>query len=127
MVTQMWVPKTGRWRYELVSPNLETPMKHLLLCITLVSLIAAGATSAWGARHPKVATAEAKITAISKDSITVQSGKASHTYKISSQTTIHVDGRKAEAKDLKKGMHADVTTSQLDVNTASAIEASNPS
>ena len=70
---------------------------------------------------------ETTISAISKDSISVKSGQATHTYKISSQTTIHVDGRKADAKDLKKGMHAEITASQLDVNTASAIEATNPS
>jgi hypothetical protein len=104
------------------------PMKHLLLCITLLSFLAACTVPAHAYRRPGAKTSsEAKITAVSGDSITVQNGKASHTYKISSQTTIHVDGRKADHKDLKKGMHAEVTTSQLDPNTASAIEASNAS
>lgn len=102
-------------------------MKHLLLCLTLLCLLSAGPTPAFAARRPKKVNTETTISAISKDSISVKSGQATHTYKISSQTTIHVDGRKADAKDLKKGMHAEITASQLDVNTASAIEATNPS
>jgi len=99
-------------------------LKHLLPCIALLCLLAVGTAPANAARRQRKVTAETTISAISKDSISIKSGHATHTFKISSQTAIHVDGMKAEAKDLKKGMHAEVTTSQLDPNTASAIEAS---
>jgi hypothetical protein len=99
-------------------------MKTLLLCITFLCLLAMG-TSPAHAR--KKVHADATITAVSSDSITVKTGHATHHYKITSQTLIHVDGTKAVAKDLKKGMHAAVTASQIDASTASAIEASNGS
>jgi len=99
-------------------------MKNLLLCITILCLLAVGTVPA---HARKKVHADATITAVSDNSISVKTGHAAHTYKITSQTLIRVDGRKVTAKDLKKGMHAAVTASQIDVNTASAIDASNGS
>jgi hypothetical protein len=65
-----------------------------------------------------------KITAVSGTSITVQASKKKQTYKISTATVIHLDGSKVQPSELKKGMHAEVTVSQLDPNAASMIEAS---
>ena len=96
-------------------------MKTLLLCITFLCVLAVGT----GPAHArKKVNAAATIIAVSDNSISVKTGHATHTYKISSQTAIHVDGAKAAAKDLKKGMHAAVTSSQLDASAASAIDAS---
>ncbi len=101
-------------------------MKRLILCITLLSLSFAGINSANAARHRKIFKTETTISAVSSTSISLKSGSATHIYKISSHTVIHVDGVKAEAKDLQKGMRAEVTTSQLEPGTASAVEASRP-
>ena len=98
-------------------------MKYLLLCITFLCLLAAG-TGPVQASHKKKVRTEATITAVSNNSISVKSGHATHTFKISGQTTIHVDGLKVTAKDLKKGMHAEVTASLIAPGAASAIEAS---
>ena len=107
--------------------NLPNPMKHLLLCLTLLCLLVAGVTPANAARHRKIVKTESTITAVSGHSISVKTGSAHHTYKISSQTAIHLNGAKASAKDLKKGMHAEITASQLAPGAASAIEASSGS
>lgn len=96
-------------------------MKPLLLLITLLCLLVDGTIPANAQNHIKTS---ASIVAVSKKSISVKSGHLTHTYKISTTTAIHLDGRKVNAKDLRKGMHADVTVSQLDPTTASAIEAS---
>ena len=101
-------------------------MKHLLLCNTVLCLFILGNTPAHAARHRKIIKTETTITAVSNTSISLKSGGATHTYKISSKTTIYLDGMKVGASDLKKGMHAEVTMSQLDPNTASAIEAGRP-
>jgi hypothetical protein len=100
-------------------------MKNLLLCITFLCLLAVGTVPAHAKK--KLVHADATITAVSDNSISVKTGHAAHTYKITSQTLIHVDGTKATAKDLKKGMHAAVTASQLDASVASAVDASNGS
>src|SRR5207253_689883 len=97
-----------------------TSMKHLLFCITLLCLLVAGASPAQG----KVFKTDSRITAISKNRISVKVGHAKHSYKITSQTLIQLDGIKVNARALKKGMHADVTPSQIDRNTAVSIEAS---
>ena len=94
-------------------------MKQILLCIALALFLPTNPASA------KRIDSAGKITAVSKSSVTVKIGRAAHTYKISSTTAIHLDGRKVDAKDLHKGMHADVTVSQLDPTAASAIEARN--
>jgi hypothetical protein len=98
-------------------------MKHLLLCITVLYLLIVGTSPAQG----KNFKTDSRITAISKDSISVKVGHATHSYKITTQTLIQLDGAKAHHGDLKKGMHAEVTASQIDRNTAVAIEASSGS
>jgi uncharacterized membrane protein YqgA involved in biofilm formation len=96
-------------------------MKHLFLCITILCLLVVGTSPAHAFRT------DSRITAISKTHVSVKIGHATHSYKITSQTLIHLDGTNVHAKSLRKGMHADVTKSQLDPNTASAIEASSGS
>ena len=98
-------------------------MKHLLLCATLLCFLVAGTSLAQG----KNFKTDSRIIAISKDSISVKLGHAHHSYKITSQTGITLDGVKVRPKALHKGMHADVTPSQIDRNTAVAIEASSGS
>ena len=102
-------------------------MKHTLLFICLLSFVpleSAPAKGAKSAKSVKVNASGAKITLVSGTSISVEMGKSTHTYKISGQTQIHLDGRKTSANDLRKGMRADVTASQLDPDTAIIIEAS---
>jgi hypothetical protein len=98
-------------------------MKPLLPGITLLCLLLVGASPAQG----RVFRTDSHITAISKERISVKVGHAKHSYKITSQTLIELDGRKVGPKALRKGMHADVTASQIDRNTAIAIEASSGS
>ena len=98
-------------------------MKNLMFCISLVCLLALGTIPAIGAKRKKLIKSEAQISAVSSDSISVKVGHAVHSYKIDGHTVIHVDDKKANAKDLKKGMHAEVTESQLAPGTASSIEA----
>ena len=100
-------------------------MKHLLLSIALMFLVPVNPAFAKKPKGVKVHASGGKITAVSANSISVQVSKTTDTYKISAATLIHLDGRKAGAGDLKKGMHAEVTASQLDPGAASAIEASN--
>ena len=104
----------------LANLTLRT-MKRLLLCIALAFLLPLNIASA--KRSKRIDSGE-KITAVSGSSITVKAGSAPQIFKISGNTVIHLDGRKVTAKDLHKGMHAQVTPSQLDPTTASAIEAS---
>jgi hypothetical protein len=96
-------------------------MKRPLLCIALLFLFVAGTVPATS--EAKSFRAESHITAVSPHSITVVLGHAQRSYKITGQTEIHVNGRKAGAQELKKGMQADVTASQIDPNVAIKIEA----
>ena len=100
-------------------------MKTTLLLVCLLSLVLLNTAPAKGVKYAKAHASSPTITAVSADSISVVAAKVAHTYKITSQTAIHIDGVKAGAKDLKKGMHAAVTTGQLDPNTAMAVEATN--
>lgn len=98
-------------------------MKHFLLSIPLLCFLVAGTPPAQG----KNFQTDSRIADISKNRISVKLGHAHHSYKITSQTSIQLDGVKVHARALKKGMHADVTASQLDRNTAVAIAASSGS
>jgi hypothetical protein len=100
-----------------MNTQLSSSMKYLLLCVTLLCLLVVGTSPAHAFRT------DSRITAISKNHIAVKIGRATHSYKITSQTLIRLDGMKVHAGALKKGMHADVTRSQLDPTTASAIDA----
>ena len=96
-------------------------MRLLLLGITLLCFLVAGTSPAHAFKT------DSRITAISKERISVKLGHAHHSYKITSQTVITLDGVKVHPKALRKGMHADVTASQIDRNTAVAIAASSGS
>ena len=72
----------------------------------------------------KIHASEATITSVSSDSISVGNGKSSQSYKISGSTQIRLDGRRVSANELRSGMRADVTASQLDPGSAMSIEAS---
>jgi len=94
-------------------------MKNLLLCITLLCLLVAGTIPANG----KTFRTESRITQVSAHSISVNVGHAKHTYKITGETAIRLDGRKASARELRKGMAAEVTASQINPKIAIEIEA----
>jgi len=96
-------------------------MKHPLLCIPLLALFVAVSIPA--TVEAKTFRTESHITKVSDHSITVELGHAKHTYKITAETQIHVDGKLAKAKALHKGMPADVTTSQINPKLALTIEA----
>lgn len=103
-------------------------MKRTLVLLSLLSLMLLHDAPAKGKAKKtpppiKVHASGAKISAVSTDSISVETGKSSQTYKISGSTHIHLDGRKVSANDLRKGMRADVTSSQLDPDSAMSIEA----
>jgi hypothetical protein len=99
-------------------------MKHSLLLVCLLSIFLFSPASGRVVKGAKVHASGAKITAVSANSISVLTGKSTHTYKISGQTLIEVDGRKAGANALHKGMLAEVTPSSLDPGTAMSVEAS---
>lgn len=71
----------------------------------------------------KVHASGARITDVSATSITVKEAKKVRTYQIGKLTSIKVDGNKAGAQALRKGMFVNVTTSQLDAGMARSIEA----
>jgi len=96
-------------------------MKNILLCIVLTFCLCTNFAFA----KRKHINASATITAVSPTSITVKTGTVSQTYKVSANTLVHVDGRKAALNELHKNMHAEVTVSQLDPTAVSAIEARN--
>ena len=100
-------------------------MKHSFLRRMLLSLFLIAIAPAIS--MAKVFKTESRIVVVSPHSITVAIGHAKHSYKITKETAIHVDGVKAGAKALKKGMHAEVTDSLLSPRTAASIEAQHPS
>jgi outer membrane receptor protein involved in Fe transport len=103
-------------------------MKHSFLTAFTVALglffLSPAPQASARVRSVKVNASGAKITAVSATSISVQTAKTTQTYKISAATLIHMDGRKASASELQKGMRANVTASQLDPGAAASIEAS---
>jgi hypothetical protein len=108
-------------------------MKRTLLLLALISLMPlhdAPAKNKGGGKKPgkkpepiKIHASESKITSVSSDSISVGNGKTSQSYKISGSTQIRLDGRRVSANELRSGMRADVTASQLDPGSAMSIEA----
>ncbi|MEI6561869.1 MAG: hypothetical protein WCO68_07275 [Verrucomicrobiota bacterium] len=65
------------------------------------------------------------ISSISADSITVNTGKSTQTYKIDKHTQLMFDGKKVPMSDLKAGMRVMVTP-DFDGKTASAINGGAP-
>ncbi len=98
-------------------------MKNLLLAIAILTSFLAGSTRVEAARR-KVIRTESIITAVSPASITVKLGSHHRTFRITGNTEIHLDGTKVGAGKLRRGMHAEVTVSQLDPVAARAVEAS---
>src|SRR4051794_38403593 len=72
--------------------QFPTPMKHLLLFTTLLCIFVTGTSFVDGAERFRT---DSHIIAVSKRSITVETGRAKRTYKITSQTEIKLDDRKA--------------------------------
>lgn len=106
-------------------------MKRTLILLSILSLMPLNDAPAKGrapGKRPapiKIDAGDETITAVSSDSITVGTAKSksSQTYKISGITQIHLDGRKVSTNDLRSGMRAIVTPSQLDPGSAMSIEA----
>ena len=114
------------------------------LILTILPLVIASFSLHAGAPKPRLNTFEAKITAVGKDSVTVQTGRNAglkvtgadpdkatqdsgpsniKTYKITTFTAITVNGLKSDASALKTGMIVDVKQG-ADPSTAASIDAS---
>ena len=71
----------------------------------------------------KINASASKITKVGGDSITIEYSKTDTTYKMSSETQISVDGKRARSADLKPGMHVEIGTSSLHPNLLLSIQA----
>ena len=83
-------------------------------------------------KHPtpvpeKVNASGAKITKVGGNSITVEYSKTSTTYTMSNETLVTIDGNRSRPADLKPGMHAEVTASNLTRGLLLSIQASSNS
>ncbi len=99
-------------------------------CILLTSPDAAsakgGTTGKPKAKHvpEKVNASGSKISTVSGDSITIEYSKTSTTYKMSNETQISIDGKRARSTELRPGMHAEVGVSTLSPTLLLSIRAS---
>ena len=108
------------------------PLLFLAIVVTLaVSVFSPDSASAKG-KTPKakptpvpekVNASGAKITTVAGDSITIEYSKTSTTYKMSNETSITIDDKRARSTDLKPGMHAEVTASSINPNLLLSISA----
>ena len=71
----------------------------------------------------KVNASGAIIKTVSGDSITIDYSKTSTTYKMSGETSITIDDRRARSADLKPGMHAEITASSINPTLLLSIKA----
>lgn len=71
----------------------------------------------------KVNASGASIKTVSGDSITIEYSKTSTAYKMSQETQISIDGKRARSNDLKPGMHAEVNASSINPNLLLSISA----
>ena len=71
----------------------------------------------------KVNASGSKITMVSGDSITLEYSKTSTTYKMSNETQIDIDGKRARSTELKPGMSAEVDASKINPNLLLSIKA----
>lgn len=63
------------------------------------------------------------IQSVSGDSITIDYSKKSTTYKMSGETSISIDDRRARSSELKPGMHAEITASSINPGLLLSIRA----
>jgi len=94
-----------------------------VVAFLIVALAIPGMAKEKGSKGSKGGGGE-MISEVSESSITTSSGK---TYTISADTTVTVDGSKAKAADLKKGMKVTVTPGADSPETAASISATNAS
>ncbi len=73
----------------------------------------------------KAAPQHTTISLVSSDSITIQSGKESKTFKITQDTAIELKGSRATVADLKPGMRVSITPG-LEPTIAGHITANDP-
>lgn len=71
----------------------------------------------------KINASGASIKTVSGDSITIDYSKTSTTYKMSSETNISIDDRRARSSELRPGMHAEITASSINPNLLLSIRA----
>ena len=71
----------------------------------------------------KVNASGAVIKTVSGDSITIEYSKTSTTYKMSGETSITVDDRRARSTELKPGMHAEIDASSINPALLLSIKA----
>lgn len=71
----------------------------------------------------KVNASGAKIESVAGNTIKIEYSKTSTTYKMTQETQISIDGKRARSTDLKPGMHAEVTASSINPNLLLSISA----
>ena len=113
----------------------KSPMKPLLfvaiVAVLTFSVLSPEVTFAKGSlpKHKptpvpeKVNASGASIKTVSGDSVTIEYSKTSTTYKMSQETQIAIDGKRARSNELKPGMHAEVTASSINPNLLLSISA----
>ena len=103
-------------------------MKPLIVSLFIGAIGLAFSLSALAANptpKPTPVVRHTVISSISADSVTVDTGKSTQTYKIDKHTQLMFDGKKVPLSDLKAGMRVMVTP-DFDGKTASAINAGAP-
>lgn len=118
--------------------NPTTKMKTFLLiavaaifALSLHPLEAAGKGGSKGTQHKakptpvpeKINASAAKITKVGGDSITIEYSKTSTSYKMSSETQVSIDGKRAGSADLRAGMHVEIGASSLHPSLLLSIQA----
>ena len=94
-----------------------------LVLLVILALVFAPSSDLY-AKGKKVKTEPPHIESVTADSITVKNGHESRTYKITSGTTIELNGNRVTPIALKSGMQV-VVTPGCDDTVASSIAAGN--
>ena len=71
----------------------------------------------------KVNASGSVIKKVSGDSITIDYSKTSTTYKMSAETSITIDDKRARSTELKPGMHAEITASSINPTLLLSVKA----
>ena len=105
----------------------------IILAILTISVLSPDSFAASKGKKPKatptpekVNASGSKITTVSGDSITIEYSKTSTTYKMSNETLIEVDGKRARSSELKPGMKVEVDSSKINPTLLLSIKASTP-
>lgn len=100
--------------------------------ILALSVLSPGTASAKGTRTPKLKPTPvpekinakgAKIAKVGGNSITIAYSKTSTDYKMTNETRINIDGKRAGSADLRPGMHVEVDVSALNPTVLLSLSA----